>query len=437
MAGAQIVTTSSKYVTLLNQSQQVGAWIYEDGEEAPVLMSPDEMQNYAEHDSTLELLSSTNAASGYCSLHASNEFLNQLRIYFEQTDRKFNLVPAIACVRLHRVMHYYGTSYAVNHAHSAVADIYDMNRACDRPALANPGGIQHVAKRMSRARKISRGQPNTLLVSSAGSFNYGHWLVDDLTRVYLYFIHFASREQTIPVSSITITGYGSIIDERRKQSLRWLFNMIFSSGVNGYSRGWSHACLNRSGELRVREASFQRLTTLDSPTLVSPSSYHPTLMCQTALTGLRSVAQAYVHSIQSTEPFADRLYISRRSGRQLVNSHEIEDMLAIRGFRTLYCEEMNFDEQLHAFARAKIIVGIMGASMVNCMFAPANSKFIFLSPEHWYEPFYRTLTMNLGNQAHFIYGETITTNDEVAGMSHLKDFKIDPTILDDVLSCVQ
>jgi hypothetical protein len=89
----------------------------------------------------------------------------------------------------------------------------------------------------------------------------------------------------------------------------------------------------------------------------------------------------------------ERLYVSRRDAetRRLVNEEELAGVLVRDfGFRTIVPGEMSLDEQVRAFARAGLIVGVHGAALANMAFTPDDTALIELIPSdyvnrvHWF-----------------------------------------------------
>lgn len=91
--------------------------------------------------------------------------------------------------------------------------------------------------------------------------------------------------------------------------------------------------------------------------------------------GMAWLRARLAHLMTPPQQACDLLFISRRdsSHRVLLNEMEIEAALAALGFRTVVLGEMTVAEQIHAFSRARVIVGAHGAGLTNLMFAPANA----------------------------------------------------------------
>jgi capsular polysaccharide biosynthesis protein len=89
--------------------------------------------------------------------------------------------------------------------------------------------------------------------------------------------------------------------------------------------------------------------------------------------------------------------------RQITNEAELVADLERRGFRTLQATWRNHPEQVEAFSRAAVVIGVHGAGLTNIVFAqpgthvveifPADHRkttYLHLSAEHdlVYQPFF-------------------------------------------------
>jgi hypothetical protein len=70
----------------------------------------------------------------------------------------------------------------------------------------------------------------------------------------------------------------------------------------------------------------------------------------------------------------ERVFLSRKSTRQLSNAVEVEEFLAGHGFVTLYPEDLSAVEQFRLFREVETIVAIHGASLGPLLYRPAHSR---------------------------------------------------------------
>lgn len=114
----------------------------------------------------------------------------------------------------------------------------------------------------------------------------------------------------------------------------------------------------------------------------------------------------------------------------MVNLPEIEFLLESHGFIGIDPEELSYHEQAELFASAEIVVGIMGAAVVNTVFCAPTTKILYLAPSGWMEPFYWDLAAVLRHKYIVVYG----ARENLRAEPFLDDFSIDPVHLRDALT---
>ena len=77
-------------------------------------------------------------------------------------------------------------------------------------------------------------------------------------------------------------------------------------------------------------------------------------------------------------PADAKLYVSRRHAprRRIANEHAVEGLLAARGYRTVYPEDMNIAQQAALFATASHLVAPGGAALTNMVFMPPGGAIL-------------------------------------------------------------
>ena len=78
------------------------------------------------------------------------------------------------------------------------------------------------------------------------------------------------------------------------------------------------------------------------------------------------------------EGLGDKIFISRRDTpkRSIINEDEVVNVLNNYGFTTIVPSELSFYEQVAISAQCKIMLGIHGAGLANCLFSPKGSSLI-------------------------------------------------------------
>ncbi len=276
--------------------------------------------------------------------------------------------------------------------------VYETNRMNDRPWVEQVD----LAGRDIEARSLTGSKAINFFLGSAGSNNYGHWLIDDLPRARAFA---ALRDEAAgrPIR-IWINSDSMVIDHVRSESL--------------------HQICAGLGDVEVRLLRPGRVYAFSNLYYATPVSYHPVLKCPEALRFLNE-------RLRLGQSGNGRIFITRRDRgkRSLVNVAAIQALLEARGFATVDVEAMSFAEQVRAFAGAKVIVGCMGAAMTNCLFAKDATTTIYLGPEGWLEPFYWDLAAVRSHRYVACFGPTCSGDLP----AHLSSYVIDPAMLQDVL----
>lgn len=127
-------------------------------------------------------------------------------------------------------------------------------------------------------------------------------------------------------------------------------------------------------------------------------------------TGCRSVRDAWVDIPQvvasldllpKKRALPEKVFLTRRTTRQLLNAAEIEAWLSARGFVTLVPEELSAADQMRLFREAREIVAIHGAALAPLLYCPAAGKLerlIELMPCGHMTDVYRVIADKVGVQ---------------------------------------
>lgn len=233
-----------------------------------------------------------------------------------------------------------------------------------------------------------------LYIGSAGSFNYGHWLVDDLPRAKAFL---ELRKKYDVACVIILPSFGKEIDDVRVRSLQMLIDPLIEYHFI-------------QPDLPCRIANLYYAT---------PVTFHPRIKNPSALHFVRSRAQAC--NQESQEHPTRKLFVARRPPniRSIVNFDELWAFLKARGFELVEAEKIDFAGQVSLFQNAQVVVGQMGAAMTNSLFCRPATSLVYLSPVGWAEPFYLDLAALGGQQYNILAGPPV--ND---GPAYLSDFAI-------------
>ena len=267
--------------------------------------------------------------------------------------------------------------------------VYETYRPNDR------GYTQLVGREeLESALPVVQDGGEFLYLGSVGSFNYGHWLVDDLPRLHAFQVLRARRPDTH--ITVVIPGYSDAM------------NKVRVAGIQAYLDGEaSYAVLVVDPESVLR---FDRLN------YCTPVTYHPVSKSPFALNAMAE-RLALPPALTRGSIFVDR---RRDRGRVLTNIDSIRFRLEMRGFQSIDPETLTFDEQRRVFGQASVVVGCMGAAMTNTVFCRPGTRLVYLAPEGWTEPFYWDLAAVRGHVYSVVYGAVVEPSPHI----HLSDYVV-------------
>lgn len=111
-----------------------------------------------------------------------------------------------------------------------------------------------------------------------------------------------------------------------------------------------------------------------------------------------------------------RLYVSRRNApsRRLLNEGPIMELLGLRGFTEVVCENLTIEETARLFTHAKVIVSPHGAGLANLLFCPPATKVLELFPGHVAARIcYWTLCEALGHRYAYLNATRVNDSDDM------------------------
>jgi len=93
---------------------------------------------------------------------------------------------------------------------------------------------------------------------------------------------------------------------------------------------------------------------------------------------------------------AEKVFISRKGTRSLINETEVEQTLQAYGFKKYYFEEIPISEQWSVARNAKVIVGMHGAALSNLVFNSNKVKLLELFHPGYVVDMYRNIANAVG-----------------------------------------
>ncbi|MCJ2014638.1 glycosyltransferase family 61 protein [Methylobacterium sp. J-076] len=241
------------------------------------------------------------------------------------------------------------------------------------------------------------------LLCSVGSFNYGHWLVDDLPRLEGFFV----LRRLHPGRTITILlpAYGAHMDEVRRRMIALYL---------GADEGWRAVFYDRERVYAVPRLYFA------TPCSQQPYGKSPEAVAavRTRLLRQTRVARAESALRRITSPGSGRrLFVDRSGarGRTLVNRSDVVSAVERRGFEVIDPERYSPRQQIVKFARARVVVGLAGAAMVNTIFCPPQARILYIAPDRgWTDPFFWDLAAVCGHPYAAVHGRWSDREDTIA-----------------------
>ncbi|MFP5268838.1 glycosyltransferase family 61 protein [Coleofasciculus sp.] len=133
-----------------------------------------------------------------------------------------------------------------------------------------------------------------------------------------------------------------------------------------------------------------------------------------------------------TSETPDRVFISRKKTRNLINEHEVEHTLKQYKFKKFYFEDLSISEQLSIARNAKVVVGLHGAAISTLIFNRNQVKVIELFNPGFIPQSFRKMINAVGGTWCGVTGQM---SDSVFKDLNLKPFQarkysLSPTIID-------
>ena len=207
--------------------------------------------------------------------------------------------------------------------------------------------LNHYLMQRRRFRMLKYRKGTALLLGSANSDNYYHWMLDSVPRWKM-------------LQAANWSEYDYVLLHSR--SVRFQEEMLDRLGIPEAKR-------LRCSKNFVHQ--FERLVVPAMPSF--PPEDVPQWIC------------AYVRSLFPEKAAGpEKIYLRRGGGRRrLANEAELEKALEARGFVSIQTEKLTVAEQARILSSARCVVGPHGAALTNLFFAPPGAMLLELfHPQH-------------------------------------------------------
>ena len=262
-----------------------------------------------------------------------------------------------------------------------VLPLYETQRPSDRAYVAVPETVGP-----AEALPDDRAY---LLLTSSGTFNWGHFLSDDLPKFKaVAAVQVAERRPPC----VLLHGFVPAVDRKRTDLLR--------------------ALLGPKIQVRLlRPDTHYRIGTLYYPSPISdpPVSKHPRALADLAAAGIAMVDRRGWRTLWRPAQHPAKLFVLRRPerGRVPADWDAVRSRITGRGYVPFDPEDAPVAEQVAAFASAERVVGCMGAAMVGSLFCREGTRILYLAPDTFLDPFYLDLAATRGHAYAVCYGAAL------------------------------
>jgi len=330
---------------------------------------------------------------------ATPEHARDLTLTYERVNKDYGVGAASWLFELSNAVIYRNVLYVQSDTDRYV--VYETHRSPDRADAPLLNDDTPIHSELSDRRSVY------FYLGSVGSFNYGHWLTDDLGRLTAI-EHLRALYPRRKVR-VVIPSYGdgpeavaAPWNETRRTAIQRFCHRFFGSDV------------------RVVLLDTYQPCRLDNLFYASPISYHPILKSPAAL---RAVARRFRPFFRSRpRGRLTRLFVTRQStrGRALENVDAVARAFEQIGFTIINTERLSVRSQAEIFSSAKVVAGIMGAAMANTLFCSEGTRVIHFAPEGWLEPYYWDLANVCGHEYIPCYGASVPSD----GPLHMSSFRM-------------
>jgi len=221
----------------------------------------------------------------------------------------------------------------------------------------------HLKHRVSR--HVSGLSASVFGTAAVSSGNYGHWMIDGLSRLLLI-------KKTMDLSEIDYIATPEFRYGFQQESLE-----AFGFTPDQFIEISALECVQ-----------FEQLVCTSAPRGIS----------STICPGW--IVDEYRKLIPNKSPVQTkkrRLYVSRKdaASRNLINEDAVITLLEQYGFESVQLSEYDFNEKIALFQQSESVVGLTGAGLTNIMFCDKGTKLLELFPPSFIHYLYSSIATHL------------------------------------------
>ena len=113
-------------------------------------------------------------------------------------------------------------------------------------------------------------------------------------------------------------------------------------------------------------------------------------------------------SLDNNKSLGEMIYVSRqdaRNARILINEPEIEARLAEIGFKSVNSSQHSPEDLASIFFNARVIVGPLGAGLLNSITSKPGTRIVALTAPSYYEAHVAQVSSLKGHRLRYVIGE--------------------------------
>jgi capsular polysaccharide biosynthesis protein len=120
------------------------------------------------------------------------------------------------------------------------------------------------------------------------------------------------------------------------------------------------------------------------------------------------IRNIYREKIEPVKCGINKIYVSRLFAkyRKIENENEIIKILKNRGYKIYFLENMLVKDQIELFSNASIVLGAHGSGFSNMLFCPQNTLICELFSEHYHDSTFKILANVLGLEYYYMICKT-------------------------------